>query len=185
MRLVVAITGASGVIYGMRFLEVCKNLKIETELVISKPAEILLKHELGKDSQDLKNFATKFYAPEDFGAPIASGSYPVDGMVIVPCSMGTLGSIAGGVSKDLITRAADVNLKQGRPLVLVPRETPLNLIHLENMAKLKRAGAVILPASPAFYHKPARVEDLVDFIVGKILEIFGVEHQLYRKWGGI
>jgi 4-hydroxy-3-polyprenylbenzoate decarboxylase len=185
MRLVVAVTGASGVIYGVRFLEVCKNLKIETELVISRPAEILLRHELGKDPRDLERVATKFHAPDDLGSPIASGSYAVDGMVIVPCSMGTLGSIASGVSRDLITRAADITLKQGRPLVLVPRETPLNLIHLENMAKLKRAGAVILPASPAFYHKPTRVGDLVDFIVGRVLEIFGVEHQLYQRWKGL
>jgi 4-hydroxy-3-polyprenylbenzoate decarboxylase len=183
MRLVVAVTGASGVIYGARFLEVCKSLGIETELVVSKPAEILLEHELGKRPRDLEVLATRSYAPEDLGAPIASGSYAIDGMVIVPCSTGTLGALASGVSKDLIARTADVSLKQGRPLVLVIRETPLNLVHLENMAKLKRAGAVILPASPAFYHKPERVKDLVDFVIGRILEIFKIKHQLYRGWG--
>ncbi len=184
MRLVVALTGASGVVYGLRFLEVCKELKIETELVVSKPAEILLKDEIGKNLKDVEKLATRVHATDNLEAPISSGSYKVDGMVIVPCSMGTLGSIASGTARNLITRAADVTLKQNRPLVLVPRETPLNLIHLENMAKLKRAGATILPAAPAFYHKPEDITDLVDFIVGRILEIFGVEHDLYEKWSG-
>ncbi len=185
MRLVVALTGASGVAYGMRFLEVCKELGIETELVISKPAALLLKEEIGKRAKDMEKLATRVHAPENLEAPISSGSYNFDGMVIVPCSMGTLGSIASGTARNLITRVADVTLKQNRPLVLVPRETPLNLIHLENMVKLKRAGATILPAAPAFYHKPEDVADLVDFIVGRILEIFGVEHKLYKKWSGL
>jgi 4-hydroxy-3-polyprenylbenzoate decarboxylase len=185
MRLVVALTGASGVIYGVRFLEACKDLGIQTELVVSKPAEILLKQELGKGASDLKKIATKSYTSDDLGATIASGSYKTDGMVVIPCSMGTLGAIASGVSKNLITRAADVTLKQDRPLVLVVRETPLNLIHLENMARLNRAGAVILPAAPAFYHKPKTVEDLVDFVVGRVLETFDVEHKLYKKWKGL
>lgn len=184
MRLVVALTGASGVIYGVRFLAACKSLGIETDLVISKPAEILLKHELGKEVSDLEKIATRTHAPDDLSAAIASGSSKFDGMVVVPCSMGTLGSVASGTARNLITRAADVTLKQNRPLVLVPRETPFNLVHLENMARLKRAGATILPASPAFYHRPERVEDLVDFIVGRILEIFGIEHELYRRWKG-
>ncbi len=184
MHLVVAITGSSGVVYGMRLLEVCKQTGIKTDLIISQAAETILKLELGKTVDELRKLATQSYSPDDLAAPPASGSYPVDGMTIVPCSMKTLGAIASGVSADLIARAADVMLKEGRPLVLVPRETPLNLIHLENMAKLRRAGATILPAMPAFYHKPKAIPDLVDFIVGRILDVFGVEHQLYQRWQG-
>jgi 4-hydroxy-3-polyprenylbenzoate decarboxylase len=185
MRLVLAITGSSGVVYGARLLEVCKKLGIETYLIISKAAEILLELELGKKPEELQKLATRSYPPDDLTAPIASGSYRVDGMVIAPCSMKTLGAVANGFASDLISRAADVTLKQGQPLVLVPRETPLNLIHLENMVRLKRAGATIVPAAPAFYHKPEKISDLVDFIVGRILEMFGVEHGLYRRWEGL
>lgn len=184
VRLVVAITGSSGVVYGVRLLEVCRDLGIDTELIISKSAETILRLELEKKADELEKLASKVYSPDDMTAPIASGSYKTDGMIIAPCSMKTLGAIASGVSDNLITRAADVTLKQERRLVLVPRETPLNLIHLENMAKLKRAGATILPASPAFYIKPREISDLVDFIVGRILEMFGTEHELYSSWEG-
>ena len=180
--MVVAITGCSGVVYGVRLLEVCRQLGIETDLIVSQAAEEILKFELGKSAGDLRKLANRSYSPEELTAPIASGSVPTDGMVIAPCSMKTLGAIASGVTADLISRAADVTLKEGRPLVLVPRETPLNLIHLENMAKLKRAGAVILPAMPAFYHKPEQISDLVDFVVGRVFDALGVEHQLYRRW---
>lgn len=183
MRLVVAITGASGAPYSLRLLEACKKLGIETELIVSKNAATLLKLELGKGPKDMQKLATFSHQPDDLAAPPSSGSYPTDGMVVIPCSMKTLGEIANGISHDLITRAADVTLKQNRKLVLVPRETPLNLIHLENMAKLKRAGAVILPASPAFYTRPRKISDLVDFIVGRVLEMFGVDHDLYPRWG--
>jgi len=183
MRIIVAITGSSGVVYGVRLLEECKKLGIQTELIISKAAETLLKLELGKSAADLKKLATKSHSPDDMMATIASGSYKVDGMAVVPCSMKTIGAIANGIADNLITRAADVTLKQERRLVLVPRETPLNAIHLENMLKLKRAGAVILPAMPAFYHGPKEISDMIDFVVGRILEMFGVEHKLYRKWG--
>jgi 4-hydroxy-3-polyprenylbenzoate decarboxylase len=184
MHLVVAITGSSGVIYGVRLLEACRSLGIETDLIISRPAGTLLELELGMRAEELQKLATRSYPPDDLTAPVASGSYGVDGMVIAPCSMKTLGNLAGGIASDLISRAADVMLKQNRTLVLVPRETPLNLIHLENMVRLKRAGATILPASPAFYHKPEKISDLVDFIVGRVLEVFGVKHGLYRGWGG-
>ncbi len=184
MHLVIAITGSSGVVYGARLIEVCKELNIETDLVVSRAAETILKFELGKSVEELRGLATRSYSPEDLAAPLASGSYLTDGMAIVPCSMKTLGAIASGVTADLISRAADVALKQNRPLVLVPRETPLNLIHLENMGKLRRAGATILPAMPAFYHKPKAIPDLVDFIVGRILDVLGVEHQLYQRWQG-
>lgn len=184
MHLIIAITGSSGVVYGTRLLEVCKELKIETELIVSHAAEIILKLELGKSVEELQELATRSYSSDDLAAPLASGSYRTDGMVIAPCSMKTLGAIASGVTADLISRAADVTLKQNRPLVLVPRETPLNLIHLENMVKLRRAGAIILPACPAFYHKPKNISDLVNFIVGRILDVLGVEHQLYQRWQG-
>ena len=182
MRLVIAITGCSGVIYGVRLLEVCSQLGIEIDLIVSQAADYLLKNETGKSAEDLRKLATRSYSPADLTAPLASGSVPTDGMVIVPCSMKTLGAIASGYAADLITRAADVALKQNRPLLLVPRETPLNLIHLENMVKLRRAGATILPAMPAFYHKPKDTAGLVDFIVGKILDVLKVEHQLYQRW---
>ncbi|MEM4187991.1 MAG: UbiX family flavin prenyltransferase [Candidatus Hadarchaeum sp.] len=184
MRLVIAITGASGALYGLRFLEACQRLGIETELIVSKSAEKILMLELGKTAADLRRLATRSYSPDDLEAPPSSGSYPVDGMVVIPCSMKTLGEIANGISQDLIARAADVALKQNRMLVLVPRETPLSLIHLENMAKLRRAGAIILPAAPAFYIKPEKVSDLVDFIVGRVLEMFGIDHGLYPRWSG-
>lgn len=184
MRLVIAITGSSGVIYGARLLEVCRELGIETDLIVSQTAERILELGVGKTVGDLRMLATRSHSPTDLAAPLASGSVPTDGMVIVPCSMKTLGALASGVTGDLISRAADVTLKQNRPLVLVPRETPLNLIHLENMVKLRRAGAIILPAMPAFYHRPKDIAGLVDFIVGKILDILKVEHQLYQRWQG-
>ncbi|HID61010.1 MAG TPA: UbiX family flavin prenyltransferase [Hadesarchaea archaeon] len=182
MHLIVAITGSSGVIYGVKLLEVCKKFGIETDLIISKPAETLLELELKRKVADIRRLVTRSYSPDDMTAPMSSGSYEVDGMVIVPCSMKTLGAIANGVTTDLISRAADVTLKQNRPLVLVPRETPLNLIHLENMVKLRRAGATILVAAPAFYHEPKGISDLVDFIAGRILEILDFDHKLYRRW---
>ena len=185
MHLVVAITGCSGVIYGVRMLEICRKLDIETDLIVSRTAEQILRLELDKDIDELRKLATRCYSPDELEAPLASGSYRTDGMVIAPCSMKTLGAVANGVTVDLISRAADVTLKQNRSLVLVPREAPFNLIHLENMAKLRRAGAIILPACPAFYHKPKNIPDLIDFIVGKILDVLGIEHQLYRRWQGL
>jgi len=183
MRLVVAITGASGVIYGVRFLEACREHDISTELIVSEKAEILLQEELGKSRGEVEALADVAYRPDDVRAPIASGSQVRDGMVIVPCSMGTLGKIAGGIADNLIVRAADVYLKQRRPLVLVIRESPLSLVHLSNMERVACAGAVILPAAPAFYHKPSKISELVDFVVGKIFDVLGVEHELYSRWG--
>jgi len=184
MHLIVAITGCSGVVYGVRLLEACRKLGIETDLIVSQAAEKLLKLELGKTIEDVHKLAARNYSQDDLEAPLASGSVKTDGMVIAPCSMKTLGAVANGIADNLITRAADVTLKEGRPLVLVPRETPLNLIHLENMAKLKRAGATILPAMPAFYNKPEGIPALIDFIVGRILDTLGVEHELYQRWQG-
>lgn len=168
----------------MRFLEVCRELGLETDLILSEAGKEILRMETGREPGEVERLATRSYREDELTSPLSSGSYPVDGMVIVPCSMKTLACVANGVAGNLITRAADVMLKQGKPLVLVPRETPLSLIHLENLLKVKRAGAVVLPACPAFYHGPRDLSDLVDFVVGKILDVLGVEHHLYRRWGG-
>lgn len=185
MRLVVGITGCSGVIYGKRFLEVCREKDIEVDLIVSPTAKDTIEFELDESPEGLLGTATRNHGYKELGAPISSGSESVDGMVIIPCSMKTLGSIASGISDNLITRAADVSLKENRPLILVTRETPLNLIHLENMTELKRAGVTVLPAAPGFYHRPESIEELVDFVVGKVLDQLGIEHELYESWGGL
>lgn len=184
MKFVVAITGASGVVYGKRLLEILKERDVETYLVTSRVADEILESELGIKVNDLKNLAKAHYLEDDLTAPITSGSFLVDGMIIVPCSMKTLAGIASGFTDNVVLRAADVVLKEHRRLILVPRETPLNPIHLENMLKLARLGVTILPAMPAFYHRPRSIDDLVDFVVGKILDSIGVEHNLYQRWMG-
>jgi 4-hydroxy-3-polyprenylbenzoate decarboxylase len=184
MRIIVALTGASGVIYGKRLLEVLGEKGVETHLIVSEAARRVIRHELGMEGIP-RSLAHQVYEPSDLDAPITSGSFPVDGMVIVPASMKTIAAISHGYGDNLITRAADVQLKERRPLILVPRETPLSTIHLENMARLSRLGACILPAMPAFYHRPDSVEKLVDFVVGKILDQLGIEHSLYLRWEGI
>ncbi len=179
MRVLVAITGASGVVYGRRLLEVLKEKRVEADCILSGGAKGIIDHELGgwKGGE-------KCYDESDIGAPFASGSQSVDAMVVVPCSMKTLSAIANGYASNLITRSADVAIKEGKKLVIVPRETPLNAIHLENMLKLSRIGVTILPAMPAFYHKPKKMGDLVDFVVGKILDSLGIENDLYARWRG-
>jgi len=178
MSILVAITGASGVIYGVRLLEVLKDKNIKTYCVISKNAEKILSHEIGDF-----NLKISYYKEDEVEAPFSSGSFKLNAMVVVPCSMKTLAAIAHGYASNLITRSADVMLKERKKLIIVPRETPLNAIHLENMLKLANMGAIILPAMPAFYHKPEKLEDLIDFIVGKILDSLGVENKLYKRWG--
>ena len=190
--LVIAITGASGGIYGVRLLERAAERVGEVHLVVSRQGAKVLRHETGMEVEfppvgQVGNLPAaervRLYHPDDLEAPFASGSNACDAMAIIPCSMGTAGRIAAGVSDDLITRAADVMLKERRPLVLVPRETPLNLIHLRNLTALCEAGAVILPAMPAFYTRPERVEDLVDFVVERALRHLGIEGEL-RHTGG-
>jgi flavin prenyltransferase len=181
MRLIVAITGASGVIYGKRLLEELKKRDIEVHLIVSDAAVKVVASELG--AVDWAALATYAYKPNDLTAPIASGSFKVDAMVIVPTSMKTIGALTSGYCDDLISRAADVQLKEGRRLIVVPRETPLHFIHLRNMARLSRMGVTIVPAMPGFYHGPKTVGDMVDFMVGKILDQLGIEHNLYRRWG--
>lgn len=185
MRIIVGITGSSGVEYGIKLLEVCQDLDIQTDLVISPAAEKIIDFEVEENLKEVKEKATKCFEHDNLGAPISSGSVKTNGMVIVPCTMKTLGSLASGVTNNLIARAADVTLKEDRKLVIVPRETPLNLIHIENMKKLNKAGAKILPATPAFYHNPQNINDLLNFIAGKILDQFNTEHPLYQTWNGL
>jgi len=182
MKLVVAVTGASGAIYAKRLLQVLKEKSVKVYLIISDQAKIIAKMELD-EYFNYNELAEQVYESKDLTAPISSGSFKIDGMVIIPASMKTIGAIASGFGENLITRAADVQLKERRVLIIVPRETPLNTIHLRNMAKLSSLGAIILPAMPAFYHKPENIEDLVDFVIGKILDQLGLEHSLYRRWG--
>lgn len=182
MKLIIAVTGASGVIYALSFLRATKKHGIETHLIVTDSAKKVASHEIG-DIKQLTSLADHVYSPDEMSAKIASGSYSVDGMVIVPSSMKTIAALANGFADNLVTRAADVQLKEGRKLIVVPRETPLHAVHLENMAKLSRLGAVILPAMPGFYHKPESVDDLVDFISGKILDQLGVENNMYTRWG--
>ncbi len=182
MKLIVAVTGASGITYAVSFLKALKKHDIETHLIVTDSAKAVASHEIG-DIKQLTSLATHVYNPDDMSAGIASGSFPVDGMVIVPSSMKTIAALAVGFADNLVTRAADVQLKERRPLIIVPRETPLHAVHLENMAKLSHLGAVILPAMPGFYHSPETIDDLVDFISGKILDQLGVNHNLYTRWG--
>ncbi|MGC9152564.1 MAG: UbiX family flavin prenyltransferase [Vulcanisaeta sp.] len=185
-RIVVAITGASGVIYGIRFLEMIRRYAKDSEvhLVISNTAIKIAKHETDYDKEHIIKLADRSYDEKDLEAPIASGSFKHDGMVIIPCSMKTLASIAHGITDNLITRAADVTLKERRKLILVIRETPLNLIHIKNMELATLAGAIVMPAAPAFYNKPRSIDDMVNFIVGRVLDLLGIENDLYRRWSG-
>jgi len=184
MRLIVAITGASGAIYGKRLLEILRNKKIETHLIVSKAAEKVIEHELEMAKEDVEKLASHAYNIDDLKAPIVSGSFKTDGMVIIPCSMKTLAGICHGYSNSLILRAADVTLKEKRKLVLVPRETPLNVIHLRNMLDLVKQGVAVLPAMPAYYHKPKSLGSLVDYVVGKVLDVLEIEHALFGRWQG-
>ena len=183
MRLVVAITGASGAVYGVRLLQVLRDKDVETHLIVTGSAETVIRQETETSVDEVKRLARYCYNENDFNAPIASGSYKSSGMVIIPCSMKTMGGLASGFAHNLVIRAADVTLKERRTLVLVPRETPLNAIHLENMLKLANIGAIILPPMPAFYGLPKSIDDIVNHTVGRVLDFLGVDHALYRRWG--
>jgi flavin prenyltransferase len=183
MRLVVGITGSSGVIYGIKVLEVLLKIKIETHLIISKWGERNVQIETDKSVEFVKSLATRNYNNDDMAAPISSGSFKTDGMAIVPCSMKTLSSIANGYDESLVSRAAGVCIKESRRLVIVPRETPLSKIHLQNMISLADIGVIVLPAMPGFYQRPKSMDDLITHIAGKILDQFGIEHNIYRRWG--
>jgi flavin prenyltransferase len=184
LRLVVAITGASGVIYGIRTLEVLRELGVETHLIMSEWGAKNIKIETEGTADYVQSLATKCYEDDNMAAPMSSGSFKTDGMVVVPCSMKTLASIANAFDDSLVSRAAGVCIKEQRKLVLVPRETPLSKIHLENMSKLAGAGAVILPAMPGFYHRPKTMDDLIDHVVGKVLDQYNIDHGLFKRWDG-
>jgi len=183
MRLVVGITGSSGVIYGIKVLEVLLKIKIETHLIISKWGQRNVQIETDKSVEFVKSLASRYYNNDDMAAPISSGSFKTDGMAIVPCSMKTLSSIANGYDDNLISRAAGVCIKESRRLVIVPRETPLSKIHLQNMMMLSDIGVIVLPAMPGFYQRPKSIDDLITHIAGKIMDQFGIEHNIYRRWG--
>ncbi len=183
MRLIVGITGSTGVIYGVRMLEVLKEKNVESHLLLTKWASKCLTMETQHTPDYVKSLATSFSDDENMAASVSSGTHKTDGMIIIPCSMKTLSSIANGYDETLVARAAGVTLKESRKLVLVPRETPLTAINLENMLKLARLGVVILPPMPGFYTKPKTIEELVDHTVGKCLDQFDVDHNLYKRWG--
>ena len=176
-------TGASGVVYGKRLLEVLKG-KNEVHLITSKASEKLIELELGMTKKELEKLADYVYDEGDLSSPLSSGSFITDAMIIIPCSMKTLAGIAHGYAENLILRAADVTLKEKRKLVLVPRETPLNSMHLRNLLELSMQGIIIAPAMPAFYHRPKTVDGLVNFIVGKVLDSLGLDHELFERWCG-
>ncbi len=184
-RLVVGISGASGPQYGIRLLEVLRLAEtVEAHLIISRAARRTIELETSMHVAAVEKLADVVYRPEDLAAAISSGSFLTDGMVVAPCSMKTLASIALGYGDDLLTRAADVTLKERRRLILLPRETPLSLVHLKNMLAAAEAGAVILPPVPAFYNGPTSVEDVVDHTIGKVLDMLQIEHALFRRWTG-
>jgi 4-hydroxy-3-polyprenylbenzoate decarboxylase len=186
MVLVIGITGASGVVYGIRLLEVLSSMKeVETHLVISKAGETNINYETNRKAEDIKALADFSYDINDIGTRLASGSFKTDGMIVAPCTVKTMSALANSYTENLLTRAGDVTLKERRKLVLLVRETPLNLGHIRNMERLTEMGAIIMPPVPSFYHKPRTIQDIVDHTVGKVLDIFHIEHNLFQRWSGL
>ncbi|MGA8737575.1 MAG: UbiX family flavin prenyltransferase [Nitrososphaeraceae archaeon] len=181
-KIVIGFSGASGIIYGIRLLEVLHSNNIQTYLIISEWAKKNIVIETPKTLEYVKSLSSVNYDNSKLDASVSSGSFLHDGMVIVPCSMKSLSSIANGYDDTLISRAASVTLKESRKLILVPRETPLSRIHLENMIKVQEAGAIILPAMPGFYHNPSSIDQIVDHLVGKILDQLKIKHELFKRW---
>jgi 4-hydroxy-3-polyprenylbenzoate decarboxylase len=185
-RLVVGVSGASGAVLGVRLLEVLAQIDtIETHLIISHAARITVSDETGRSVKQVEALADVVYNPQDVGAAIASGSFPTDGMVIIPCSIKTLSAVAHCYASDLLSRAADVTLKEGRPLLLVVRETPLHLGHLRLMVQAAEMGAIIFPPVPAFYARPSSMDEMVDNTVGRILVRLGIDNALFKQWKGV
>lgn len=182
-RLVIGISGASGVIYGIRLLDFLAQAGVETHLVASKSALVTLAYETDIKWADVKKRAAKVYANDDVTAAIASGSFRTEGMIIAPCSMKTLGEIASGAAQTLMSRAADVVLKERRRLVIVPRETPFHLGHLRNMTAVTEMGAIVAPPMPAFYNAPQSIDDIVNHGVGRLLDLFGIDVGIVKRWG--
>lgn len=182
-RLIVGISGASGVIYGIRLLQALRPLPVETHLIMSRTAEVTLAHETDFKVKQVQALADHVHGVTDLAAPPSSGSFRTIGMVIAPCSMRSLGELASGVTSSLLTRAADVALKERRKLVLLPRETPLHSVHLRNMLTLSDMGAIIAPAMPAFYSRPQTLDDVIDHTVARVLDLFGLEGGRLKRWG--
>jgi len=183
MRLIVGISGATASIYGIRTLEVLKEKGVETHLVITSPAEKVLLRETTYSIKEVKALASSVYENQDLDAPISSGSFKTDGMIVIPCSVKSLSGIAHSYNDNLLIRAADVTLKERRKLVLAVRETPLHFGHIELMLQVSRTGAVIFPPVPAFYSHPKTIDDLINHTVGKILDLFQIDHDLFERWG--
>ncbi|MCX8022454.1 MAG: UbiX family flavin prenyltransferase [Syntrophorhabdaceae bacterium] len=182
-RIILGISGATGVIYGVKMLKVLKSIGIETHLVISNSGLKNLYIETEYTKEDLESLASKVYDIDDIGSAIASGSYRTDGMMVIPCSIKSLSAIANSFNQNLLVRAADVTLKERRRLLLLVRETPLHEGHLELMLKVTRMGAIVMPPVPAFYHKPKTIEDLINQTLGKALDLFGIDSSLFKRWG--
>ncbi len=182
-RLIVGITGASGSVLGLRMLETLRELDVETHLILTRAGRITLHYETGLKPADAERLADVVHAADDIGAAISSGSFRTLGMVVVPCSMKSLAAVATGVTDNLLSRAADVVLKERRRLVLVARETPLHLVHLRNMITVTEMGAVVVPPVPAFYNKPESIDDLLDHLTGRILDLFDLDTGRVRGWG--
>ncbi len=186
MLLIVGITGASGVIYGIRLLEVLSKIKgVETHLIVSEAGELNIEYETDWKAEDVKALANFCYDIHDLGAPISSGSFKTDGMIVAPCTVKTMSALANSYAANLLIRAGDVTLKERKKLVLLVRETPLHLGHIRSMEKLTEMGAIIMPPVPAFYHRPTTIQDIIDHTIGKTLDIFGIKHDLFERWSGL
>jgi flavin prenyltransferase len=184
-RIIIGISGASGVIYGVRLVEVLKEVPgIETHLILTAGARITMKLETSLEPEQVEALADRAYSQGDLAASLSSGSFRTEGMIVAPCSMKSLSMIALSLNDNLLVRAADVTLKERRKLVLIPRETPLHLGHLRAMTAVTEMGGIILPPAPSFYHQPQTIQDIIDQTVGKALDQFGIEHQLFNRWGG-
>jgi len=186
MVLIIGITGATGVIYGVRLLEVLSSINdVETHLIVSEAGEAIIKYETDRQIEDVKKLASFSYDIRDVGARLAGGSFKRDGMIVAPCTVKTMSALANSYDENLLIRAGDVTIKERKPLVLLLRETPLHVGHIRSMEKLCEMGAIIMPPVPAFYHKPKTIQDIVDHTIGKILDMFGIEHNLFQRWSGI
>jgi 4-hydroxy-3-polyprenylbenzoate decarboxylase len=183
-KLILSITGASGSIYAVQFLKLSQQVEVEVHGIISNAGRLVLQHEMGLTPEDLNQYVTQWHDIADFAAPMSSGSSRFDAMIVLPCTMGSLGAIANGIAKNLIHRAADVMLKEKRPLVLAVRETPLNRIHLENLLKVHDAGAIVCPPMPSFYHHPESLEEMATFFAGRVAELVGIEITDLKRWQG-
>jgi 4-hydroxy-3-polyprenylbenzoate decarboxylase len=186
MILIIGITGATGVIYGIRLLEVLASIDdVETHLILSESSKQIIKYETGKKAEEIEKLADFSYHIDDIGARLASGSFKRDGMIVAPCTIKTMSALANSYSDNLLLRSGDVTLKERNRLVLLVRETPLHIGHIKNMERLCEMGAIIMPPIPAFYHRPKTILDIVDQTIGKVLDLFGIENNLFPRWSGI